>query len=103
MYADKDKQRESDRERAKAYRLRKKGVTRTVTPDDIIRTPIRPASHRAVTPEFVQGMGNWAKLRGKANAVPLPPRYAVDDKPKASNRVHALNCSCWTCKPPKGK
>jgi hypothetical protein len=85
MYLDKDKQRESDRERAKAYRLRKKGVTESVTPEEIV-TPevsntVTPASH---PPEFVKGMGEWVRKRGK---VVIPGAIkTVADVPKLTPR-----------------
>lgn len=88
MYTDKSKQRESDRERAKAYRLRKKGVTESVTPVEIVTPEVKPivtpASHPS--PEFVKGMGNWAKKRGKIPVVIPGAMKTVADVPKLTPR-----------------
>ena len=73
MYRDDAKRRQTERERQRRYRAMKRGVT----PSDV--TPVTPKS---VTPETV--------VLGVAEFV----RY---------ERTHALNCSCWTCRPPKGE
>lgn len=67
MYKDLDKRREMSRERMRKYRA----SLHPVTPDHV--TP--------VTPEFVSGMGNWAKVRG---SVVTPDKRVVIP---ASSRV----------------
>jgi hypothetical protein len=78
MYKDLDKRSECAREKQRLYRLRKKGVTPDalppVTPDEI------------VTPEFVKGMSNWAKKRGKVTVVIPGAIKTVSDVPKLPPR-----------------
>ena len=63
-FKDKDRQRESNRERSKRYRLSKKGVTPAVTPS--------PPSVTPVTPQNLTRRAKWEELQK-----PLPKRKAV--------------------------
>jgi len=74
MYKDPEKQKELNRRKQKAYRLRKKGVTQGVTervtkgvtlPEEGV-TGVTQLSNAHVTPEFIEGMKKWTSLRGKA-------------------------------------
>lgn len=98
MYSDADKRREASRERMRKYRSLKKGVT--VTPDDVTPnvtpkdvTPVTPS----VTPEFVEGMGNWVKLRG---GVKVPAKIEIPKRNYMEVRHHAT-CHCLMCRQPK--
>jgi hypothetical protein len=126
MYADKERQRETDRDRQRRYRALRKGVT----PSAVV-TP-------SVTPEFVKGMGYWVKLRGRLMTIPeatetikfrgpevqvkkvrlvramrdrdigeftekyLKPMIATVAK-NLDRPAHHPACKCMVCVPPKGK
>lgn len=85
MYKDIDKQKESDRERARQYRLRKKGVTERVTPASHPEEIVTPESSHP-SPEFVKGMANWVKKRGKVPVVIPGAIKTVADVPKLTPR-----------------
>lgn len=69
-YSDPEKQKEANKRKQKAYRLRKKGVTLGVTESPEKHkngvTGVTQGVTQNVTPEFMQGMLNWASLRGNA-------------------------------------
>jgi hypothetical protein len=79
MYADKDKQREANRNHAKAYRLRK-GMTQNA-PESII--PVIPEKIPVVIPAAI--------------------RTKVDAERAVSRMAHHPTCRCFVCVPPKGK
>jgi hypothetical protein len=102
MYADRERQREAMREANRRYRLRK-GITK-VSQDAVFHAKVS----QGITPEFIKGMGDWAKQRGMVDMsrhiVPLPEgvtkrRFDRDfGKPVVS---HHPTCRCFVCKPPK--
>ena len=79
MYADLDKKRSADRERQRRHRS--KGVT-PVTPLESVTPFVTPS----VTPEFVSGMSNWVKKRGKVPVVIPGAIRTVLDVPKLTPR-----------------
>jgi hypothetical protein len=79
MYKDLDKKRAADRERQN--RRRGKVVT-PVTPFEDVTPSVTPC----VTPEFVKGMANWAKKRGKVPVVIPGAIKRAEDVPKLTPR-----------------
>jgi hypothetical protein len=94
-YKDAEKRKEREKVRSKNYRNRRKGVTKGVT-ETVGMT-------EGITPEFISGMANWVRLRGKLTVPEISKIKNIEKAVVKRSAAHHPSCKCFVCNPPKEK